>query len=72
MRIKTLQLTCHSAFQSPSGRVWHLNLGASIKPRRRCGSQLSADPLDSTGRSARLPNRDFLREPLLELGSFDL
>jgi len=34
-------------FQSASGRVWHRHLGASGVPRRRCGSQLSADPLGS-------------------------
>ena len=47
MRIKALQLTSHSAFQSTSDRFWRWNLGASGGPRRRCGSQLSADPLAS-------------------------
>ena len=41
MRIKRLQLTSHSTFQSASGRVSHRNLGASAEPRRRCGSQLN-------------------------------
>jgi hypothetical protein len=43
---KALQLTSHSVLESPSGRVWSRNLGASNEPRRRCGSQLSVDPLD--------------------------
>ena len=42
MRIKALQLTSHSAFQSTSDRVSHRQLGASSELRRRCGSQLSA------------------------------
>jgi len=49
MRIMALQLTSHSAFQSTGGRVWHRNLAASSEPRRRCGSQLSAHPLDGSG-----------------------
>ena len=52
MRIKALQLTSHSAFQPAGGRVWRQNLGASVEPRRRCGSQLSADPLGSEKRVA--------------------
>lgn len=51
MRIKALQLTSHSAFQSDGGRVWRRNLGASSEPRRRCDSQLSADPLGGTSAS---------------------
>jgi hypothetical protein len=45
MRIKALQLPGHSAFQATSDGVWHGNLGASSESRRRCGSQVSADPL---------------------------
>jgi hypothetical protein len=51
MRIKALQLPSHSAFQSAGGRVWRRNLGAPNEPRRRCGSQLSADPLGGVKRS---------------------
>jgi hypothetical protein len=44
---KALQLPSHSAFQSAADRAWRRNMGASLEPRRRCGSQLSADPLGS-------------------------
>ena len=41
MRIKALQLTWHSAFQSTSGRVWH-QLCVPQQPSAACATQLSA------------------------------
>jgi len=41
---KALQLTSHSAFQSTLGNRWYCSSGASVEPRRRCGSPLNARP----------------------------
>jgi hypothetical protein len=42
MRIKALQLTWHSAFQSRSGSLWH-QPGVPRRPSAACAKQLSVE-----------------------------